>query len=108
MAVIERQGSVSVPMTRKYPKVTGGICEHCGVMDNLQPSEVQYTLCPHFKDIGMLRCSYCDESKNPVEVIKSAEINIHGHPDNPDKLVVVCDSYECSQKHLARFKLSKS
>lgn len=108
MATIERQGQSSVPVTRYYPKVTGGICEFCGVIDNKQPSEVQYSLCPHFKSIGLLRCSYCDETRDPVEVIKSAEMNIHGHPDNPERLVVVCDSFECSQKHLARFKLSKS
>jgi hypothetical protein len=105
---IERQGSVSVPLTTKFPRVIGGVCEFCGIKDGTKPSEVQYTLCDHFKEIGLLRCSYCDETRDPVEVVRSAEMNIHGHPDNPNKLVVVCDSYECSQKHLARFKLSKS
>ncbi len=33
-------------------------------------------------------------------------VYIHGHPDNPLKLVVVCDSYTCSQKHEKRFKTS--
>lgn len=108
MVTIERQGIISTPITKYYPKVIGGVCEFHGILDNRQPSEVQYTLCDHFKDIGLLRCSYCDESRDPVEVIKSATINIHGHPDNPDKLVVVCDNFNCSQKHLARFKLSSS
>ena len=108
MAQIERLGSVSVPITRSYPKVVAGVCEYCGIIDSLQPSEVQYSLCPHFKGVGILRCSYCDESINPVEVIKNRTLNMHGHPDNPDKIVAVCDAYECSQKHLARFKLSKS
>lgn len=105
---IERQGDVSVPITRSFPKVIGGVCEYCGILDSSLPSEEQYTVCKHFKTVGLLRCSYCDESRDPVDVIKSAEINIHGHPDNPNKLVVVCDSFECSQKHLARFKLSRS
>ena len=105
---IERQGAVSVPITQSFPRVIAGVCEFCGILDNTKPSEEQYTLCPHFRHIGLLRCSYCDESRDPVDVIKSAEMNIHGHPDNPNKLVVVCDNFTCSQKHLARFKLSNS
>ena len=108
MPTIERQGTVSVPYTKKYPRVIGGQCEFHGVMDKTKSAEVQYTLCSHFKDIGLLRCSYCDESRNPNEVIYSSTINIHGSPTNPNELVAVCDSFECSQKHLARFKLSKS
>lgn len=103
---IERTGGVSVPYTHRYPEVRGGICEWCGVKDPNQPSQVQYLLCDHFKNIGELRCSYCDESKDPNDVIYKHTLNIHDHPDNPNKLVVVCDSYECSEKHLARFKLS--
>jgi hypothetical protein len=103
---IERQGSVSVPYTTAYPQIRGGVCEHCGVIDNLQPSEVQYRLCPHFRDMGEIQCSYCPEGRDPVDVIKKHAINVHGHPDKPDTVVVVCSSYECSEKHLARFKLS--
>lgn len=101
---IERQAQGSVPYTRSFPQVRGGTCEHCGVIDNTQPAEVQYTLCPHFQGLGKLRCSYCPESKNPDEVIKFQKLEVHGHPTNPGMVVVVCDSYECSGKHLARFK----
>lgn len=104
---IERQGAVSVPYTEYYPKVYGGLCEVCGVIDNNQPATVQYMLCPHFASLGELRCSYCDDSKNPTEVVYKSVINVHGHPDNPDKLVVVCNDFRCSQKHEARFKLSR-
>ena len=90
-----------------YPEVRGGVCAFCGVIDPNQPSTVQYLLCPHFKPVGELRCSYCDETKDPDDVIYKSTMKVHEHPDNPDKLVVVCDSYECSGKHLARFKLSK-
>lgn len=103
---IERSGGVSVPYGERYPQIRGGLCEFCGVIDNTQPSTVQYLLCPHFKDIGEIRCSYCDASRNPEEVMYKAIMNVHGHPDNPTKLVVVCNDYKCSQKHEARFKLS--
>lgn len=104
---IERQGVSSAPYTARYPQVRGGICEFCGVLDKNQPSEFQYKLCPHFRDIGQLRCSYCDESKDPNDVIGHSIINVAAHPDNPDKLVVWCNSFTCSEKHLARFQASK-
>lgn len=104
---IERQGSISVPYTKHYPEIRCGVCEYCGIKDPNQPSWVQYQLCDHFRDIGPIRCSYCDETKNPDEVIISSTINVHEHPQDPNKLVVVCNSYDCSQKHIARFQLSK-
>ena len=103
---IERQGSSSEPYTVRYPEVRGGVCEFCGILDNNTPSEYQYKLCPHFRGIGQLVCTYCADSKNPDEVARSSTLNIHQHPDNPDKLVVVCASYECSQKHEKRFRLN--
>lgn len=106
MPTIERQGSRSEPFTRYYPQVRGGVCEHCGVLDKNVPSEFQYKLCPHFRGM-QLQCSYCDASKNPDEVIGHGTLNIHSHPDNPDKLVVVCDSFTCSEKHLARFQKAR-
>lgn len=103
---IERQGAEGVPVTAYYPQVRGGICEYCGVLDNTLPSEQQYKLCPHFRALGQLRCSYCDATKDPNEVVQRSVLNIHGHPDNPKRLVVVCDSFTCSQKHEKRFKTS--
>lgn len=101
---IERQGVATEPMVHHYPQVTSGVCEFCGVIDPKQPSTVQYTLCHHFKDLGELRCSYCDENRDPSDVIYHETLNITDHPDHPDKIVVVCGSYNCSQKHQARFK----
>lgn len=106
MKQIERQGDKSVPYTEYYPQVRGGICEYCGVLDKNVPSEFQYKLCGHYRGM-QLRCSYCEESKNPNDVIYHSVLNIHGHPDNPDKLVIVCDAYECSRKHEARFNRSR-
>lgn len=105
---IERQGSRTVPVTRRWPQVRGGICEWCGVIDKNYRSEDQYKLCPHFVEIGQLRCSYCDESKNPDDVIYHSVLNIASHPDNPDKLIVWCNAYECSRKHEKRFVVSQT
>lgn len=102
---IERQGSNTEAITRRWPQVRGGICEFCGVLDSNVPSEYQYRLCPHFRGME-LRCSYCDENKDPDQVVYHSNLNIAEHPDRPGKLVVWCDSYECSRKHLARFKVN--
>lgn len=102
---IERQGPGSAPLVHRYPQVRGGVCEFCGIMDPLVSAEHQYKLCPHYRGL-QLRCSYCDETKIPDEVNAKSILNIAQHPDNPNKLVVWCDSYECSKKHLERFKTS--
>ena len=101
---IERQGQRSEAYTRRWPQVRGGTCEFCGVLDNKLPAELQYQLCPHFRDFGELRCSYCDESVDPTHVVNHAVLNIAEHPDDSSKLVVWCNSYSCSGKHEARFK----
>lgn len=107
MKTIERQGATSVPFTHRYPEVRGGVCEYCGILDNNVPSESQYKLCPHFRGIGTLACSYCPDHKNPEEVARISKLNIHQHPQYPNQLIVVCDSYECSKKHIDRFKINK-
>ena len=104
---VERQGQSGAPMSERLPQVRAGICEYCGVLDRNVPSEHQYKLCPHYRDIGQLRCTYCDNTKNPDDVIGHSVLNIAKHPDNPQKLIVWCDSYTCSEKHLARFDMSR-
>lgn len=104
---IERQGLRAEPYTRRHPQVRGGICEFCGVLDRNVPSEHQYKLCPHYRGM-QLRCSYCNESKNPDDVIGHSVLNVAEHPDDTNKLIVWCDSYECSRAHEARFKISKN
>lgn len=103
---IERQGASSEAYTHHYPQVRGGVCEYCGILDQNAPSQYQYKLCPHFRGIGDLQCSYCPDHKNPEEVNRSHTLNVHVHPDNPNKLVVVCSSFDCSDKHLKRFKIN--
>lgn len=107
----ERRGGKTVPYTKMYPLVRGGICDKCGVIDQYLESTDQYRLCEHFRGMN-LECSYCDPTKNPTEVIRYSVMKIHDHPYNKDalgrpELVVVCDSYECSTKHGSRFDVSQ-
>ena len=103
---IERRGGTSEPYTHRYPEVRGGVCEYCGILDPNVPSEYQYKLCPHFRGIGQLACSYCPDHVNPDEVIRSGKLNVHVSPSNPNELVVVCGKFECADKHLKRFKIN--
>ncbi len=103
---IERRGSTSVPYTHHYPEVRGGVCEFCGILDPNVESQNQYKLCPHFRGLGQLQCSYCPDFKNPEEVVRSSKLNIHVSPTNPNELVVVCGSFECADKHIKRFKIN--
>jgi hypothetical protein len=103
---IEVSGTSS-PVSQRYPQVRGGICEFCGVLDGKYPSEMQYKLCPHYRG-QQLRCVYCPREKDADDVINHSVLNIADHPENPNKLVVWCDSYECSKKHRERFSVSRS
>lgn len=103
---IERQGLRSEAYTRYLPKVRGGVCDYCGVLDPNVDSKDQYKLCPHFRG-QQLMCTYCPDNKNPDEVVGRSILNVHEHPDKPGTWVVVCNSFECSEKHLSRFKLNK-
>lgn len=102
---IERQGETSSAYSRRFPEVRGGICEYCGVIDGNYPSEYQYKLCPHYRG-QQLRCTYCPANKDADDVINHSVMKIAEHPDKPDTLVVWCDSFECSKKHLARFQVN--
>ena len=104
---VERQGDYSMPYTRRFPQIRGGICEYCGVIDGNQPSQFQYKLCAHYRGL-QLRCSYCPASKDADDVINHANVNVAEHPDNPDSLVVWCDSYECSRSHEKRFNQART
>lgn len=105
MRTIERTGIKSEPYTRRLPQVRGGVCEYCGILDPNVPADQQYKLCPHYRGME-LRCSYCDESKDPTDVIGHSILNVAEHPDKPDTWIVWCNSYTCSDKHLKRFKRS--
>lgn len=103
---IERQGSRSEPFTTRYPRVVGGTCEYCGVLDRNVPSQYQYKMCGHYRGME-LRCSYCPENKDPDEIVAHASLNIAASPNDPNTLIVWCDSYECSKAHEDRFRRSR-
>lgn len=102
---VERSSGTSAPSVHFFPGVRGGICEACGVLDPHTPSQFQYKLCPHYRGMS-LRCTYCPQAKDTDDVIYHSNLQIAEHPDNPDKLVVWCDSYDCSKKHIERFKVN--
>lgn len=101
---IERQGAKNEPYVRHYPKVIGGVCEYCGILNPNLPATEQYKLCPHYKGIPEIRCSYCDATRDPEDVIYHSKMTITDHPTDPNTLVVVCDNFTCNQKHQARFQ----
>lgn len=103
----ERQGSTPGPIVRHYPQVIGGVCEYHGVIDSTKPSTEQYKLCPVdgiHPQYHYIRCSYCDENKNPDDVIYKSTMNIYSHPDKPNTLMAVCDNFTCLESHHKRFK----
>lgn len=102
---LERQGAHGEPITRRFPQVRGGVCEYCGVIDPNVDSVNQYKLCSHYRGL-QLRCYYCDANKNPDEVIQRSTLNVAESPTQPGSLVVWCDSFECSKRHLQRFRHS--
>jgi hypothetical protein len=104
---VERRGVSSEPYVRRFPQVRAGTCEFCGVIDPYQPAQFQYKLCPHYRGKD-LWCTYCDQSKNPEEVVGKSILNIAESPNNPNELIVWCDSYECSRAHNTRFKRARA
>lgn len=103
---IERKGSQTMPVTTMWPRIIGGLCEFCGVMDPNLPSHEQYKMCMHFSGIGEIQCSYCEQTADPVDVIKKAEIKVHQSPSNPNEVVVVCDKFRCTDAHIKRFQVN--
>lgn len=102
---LERQGADTVPLSYRFPRVIGGVCEWCGVIDKHTPGNLQYKLCPHYRGME-LRCIYCPQERDQGEVVRMGSLNVASHPYNPKTLVVWCGNAECSKKHIDRFKIS--
>lgn len=105
----ERHGEGTVPRVRRYPQIIAGVCEYHGTVNPHVPGQEQYLYCPddgkHPK-WGEIQCSYCEDYKDPKDVIKKSTINIYDSPTNPNELIVVCDNFTCVEKHRARFKVA--
>lgn len=104
---IERVGNFDSGVTVEWPKVRGGICEWCGVLDPQTPSQYQYKLCPHYRG-QTLACSYCPTTKDIDDVNYHSSLRVLTHPDKPNTLIVHCDAYECLKKHEEKWKRSTS
>lgn len=104
---VERQGNKAEPYVVHWPQIRAGTCEFCGTLDPNVDARFQYKLCPHYrgKDI---RCSYCDASKDPNEVIGKSVMNITDHPYETGLIIAVCDSLDCTTKHQARFQRNRA
>lgn len=100
---VQRQNAEGVPSSRRFPNIIGGVCEFCGVIDANQPSQYQYKLCSHYRGMQAW-CSYCPSSKDPDDVAYHANLNVREDPYRAGELLMWCDSYECSRKHLEKFK----
>lgn len=115
MPTIERMGSETVPQTIKIGTIKAGQCDAHGTIDPRQPATIQYKLCGCFDSIANVEghlCSYCPDSKNPQEIMRISKLEVFIHPDDVYKpkqiqrVMAVCNSFECSDKHLKRFKVS--
>ena|SRR3990167_772733 len=95
--VLTPPGQTSVPMSRRFPRVLGGQCEHCGTLDKNVEGKYQYKLCPHYKDMA-LKCIFCKESVDHDEVVRQSEMLVMEDPQFPNRLLPLCKSYECSRK----------
>ena len=97
-----RKGGVQGYTTRVYPKIYGGICEKCGVLDHNQDSTYQYKLCEHYRGLS-LECNYCEPTKDQNEVTRISQLYVYDHPTRRDSqgqpaLGVVCDAFTCQNQ----------
>lgn len=92
-------------MSRVFPEIRGGQCEHCGTIDPYQPGHLQYKLCPHYRGMDM-KCVYCPNHKDQEEVVRNSKLIVRENPYRPGELVTVCGSFECTQKFEQAFKTS--
>lgn len=103
-----RQGGGGATYTsRIYPRVYGGICEKCGILDKNVDSIHQYKLCEHYRGMS-LECNYCDSTKDQNEVTRISSLKVYDHPYKKDSynrpaLGVVCDSFTCTNAFRMEF-----
>lgn len=105
---IERKGSGTYATSVRHPRVIGGVCEFCGIMDKNWEARDQYKLCEHYRGM-QLNCSYHVYPPNQTvdDLIEHEILNIADSPDNPNELVIWCGEFECSRKHIERFDKTK-
>lgn len=104
---MEKKGGRVTLLTRDYPRVYGGVCERCGILDPNTESIYQYKLCEHYRGMS-LECSYCEPTKDQNEVARISKLFVYDHPTKRDSLNrpvlgVVCDSFNCQNSFNLEF-----
>ena len=102
---ITQPGESSVPVSRRFPDVRGGVCEYCGVIDRNYPGDQQYKLCPHYKGMN-LKCTFCKEGDDHEQVVRMSKMLVMEDPYLPGNLITHCGKYECQRKFEKRFNIS--
>lgn len=90
-------GGATAPVSRVFPEIRGGVCEHCGILDAYQPAQYQYKLCPHYRGMDM-KCMFCPIHADHDEVLRRSKLIVREHPYRPGELVTLCGAFECQQK----------
>lgn len=88
-----------------YPRIVGGTCEHCGVIDPNYPGSVQYKLCQHYKGMEM-KCVFCKENADHDDVVRQSTMKVIEDPYRPGHLVTLCGSYECTRKYEQKYHIT--
>lgn len=112
------------------PSIICGICEHCGSIEYVggdvtqrknKDGEAEYdykggkwqtldaTECKHYKGL-QIRCTYCGEQFTGLktklgkfaEILATRIVYVMSFVDQPKKVVMYCDSFECKEKHIRR------
>jgi hypothetical protein len=91
-------------MSVRHPRVIGGVCERCGILNSGEDSRDQYKFCEHYRGM-QLNCSYHNykQGQSVEDMITHEILNVADNPFNPNELVVWCGEFECSRKHKERF-----
>src|SRR5262245_58081989 len=101
---VARFGPGTTLVSRSYPRVLAGTCEHCGVLNPNVAGELQYKFCPHYNGME-LKCSFCKENADHPQVVRMSEMLVRDDPHNPNQLVVLCKSYDCMRKYEEKYQL---
>jgi len=102
---LTRPGEANVPHSRIFPRIKGGTCEECGVIDPNYPGSVQYKFCKHYKGRDM-RCVFCKDTADHEDVVRMSDMKVFEDPYNPGTLVTLCGSYECTRKFEQKYHIN--
>lgn len=116
------------------PAIICGVCEHCGsseyvggevkkVTNGQGELEHRYagghweerdaTMCKHYSGLD-IRCTYCQEKFTGLktrlgkfaEILATRIVYVMSFVDQPKKVIMYCDSFECKEKHIKRMNSS--